>query len=64
MQKEAASAAAEARKQELEVIWNEIGKCQLQVMAADEIVANDNRDLDVAPESSKKTSDREAFKTV
>ena len=47
LQKEAASAAAEARKQELV-------KCKLQVKAADEVFADSNRDLDVALEFSKK----------
>ena len=64
MKKEAASAAAEARKQELEAIWNEIEKCKLQVKAANEIIADGNRDLDVALKSSKKTLDIKAVKTA
>ena len=64
LQKEAASAAAEARKQELEAIRNEIEKCELQVKAADEIIADGNRDLGVAVESSKKALDRKAIKTA
>ena len=54
LQKKAASAAAEARKQKLEAIRNEIEKCELQVKVADEIIADDNRDLGVALEFSKK----------
>ena len=64
LKKEAASAAAEARKQELEAIWNEIEKCKLQVKAANEIIADGNRDLDVALKSSKKTLDIKAVKTA
>ena len=63
LQKEAASTAAEARKQEPETIRNEIEKCKPQMKAADEIIADGNRDLGVALESLKKT-DRKAVKTA
>ena len=43
VQKEAALSAAEARKQELESLQNQIKKCELQVNAADEIIADGNR---------------------
>ena len=58
VQKEAALSAAEARKQELETLQNQIEKCELQVKAADEIIADGNRDLGVALDSSKKTEEK------
>ena len=51
-QKEAALSAAEARKHELETLQNHIEKCELQVKAADEIIADGNRDLGMALDSS------------
>ena len=58
LQKKAASTAAEARKQELEAIRNEIEKCKLQVKTADRIITDGNRDIGVALESSKKTLEK------
>ena len=49
LEKEAASAAAEARKEELEAIRNEIEKCKLQVKT------DGNKDFGVALESSAQT---------
>ena len=48
--KEAASAAAKARKQELEATRNKTEKCVLQMKAAGQIITDGNRDLGVALE--------------
>ena len=50
MHKEAALAAAEARKQELEATRNKTEKCVLQMKAAGQIITDGNRDLGVALE--------------
>ena len=58
MHKEAALAAAEARKQELEATRNKTEKCVLQIKAAGQIITDGNRDLGVTLESKKKTLEK------